>query len=1150
MAKRIILESYTFEPGSKTIVVNGKYLRMEQVILITNVTKSTVLFNFADANYRAASWTATTTDNVETTTIVLDPGTSTTGMLNTDKLSILVEESNESFQPAEAQMDPVGKFRVSTPQSLIDTDFEYGTQPTKWESLALMNNRSSAFYDNTAPFTPLTIIANGTRLIAVTLPFYAGSATTATGSTTITGLAAGNTVYVGMTIMTTVNGVTAGNTIVGVGAAANSYIMSAPATSASAATFYIGYPVTYSSPINIQDTTASAANGWIIPHVITVSTSVVTGFSYWARSNVTAGSIYDITKTYLYLGSYYSGAGFMAVNTAATQFTYSGNVITVTTSNAHGLSVGSGIFVTNMTATTNPPIGSWFVKSVPTSNTFTFDAVNTPTGNITPTQLTLAGTAATAGAGLTVNILAVNSASAVTSVAVNAAGTNYVVGDMVTLNAAGGGNCILKVLAVTPFGSATVGQVLQLGIYAPGTSYSVVTGTGTLLGYNCSSLYAHTWGSSIHRPFDGGVQFTAGLPYHGNQLVRQTRRYFRYQSGKGMQFSTGSNLCSPFIIDNVTVSGVTATVTTKFSHNMYIGAAIKVTGSEQAAVNGTGVSGGSTHVILASPAPTETQFSFTIGSNLGTITATGNITVQPIKWYGASLRLGMFDSQNGFFFQYDGQTIHAVRRSSTLQLSGYISQLGQGGQTVIGIGTKWASQLLPNNFIVIRGQSHTIVSIESETSMTIYPDYKGIAILPPSQCIISKTVDTKIPQSQWNIDKCDGTGASGFNLDVSKMQMWMIDYAWYGAGAIRWGFKNQRGDVMYVHRLAHGNTQTEAYMRSGNLPARYEVNTFWPYTVLTASIAAGDTSLTVLNAAGFPPTNGALAITRSGNSGAPVEYVRYTTLTNNTFSGLTRGCTPVSNPLTGPGGLTAGGGGAASAFNLTGVTSTLPAGTAPIAVTLYSPQAANTISHWGSAVIMDGRYDDDKSLVFVAGMQTAITSIAAGVTQPLISIRISPSVDNGITGLLGQREIVNKMQLIMRSMATLVGAASSLLITLRLNGYFLQGSGATLPGFNPAGGSSLAQVCYHASGNQVFGGETIFGFYPNGAAGGVTVQDLTQVRDIGNSILGGGNTLTVPLTTNNRYPDGPDIITVCVTNVGTGASGSINARINWTEAQA
>jgi hypothetical protein len=29
-------------------------------------------------------------------------------------------------------MDPVSKYRVSTPQSLIDTDFEYGLQAVKW----------------------------------------------------------------------------------------------------------------------------------------------------------------------------------------------------------------------------------------------------------------------------------------------------------------------------------------------------------------------------------------------------------------------------------------------------------------------------------------------------------------------------------------------------------------------------------------------------------------------------------------------------------------------------------------------------------------------------------------------------------------------------------------------------------------------------------------------------------------------------------------------------------------------------------------------------------------------------------------------------------------------------------------------------------
>jgi len=37
-------------------------------------------------------------------------------------------------------IDPVTKLRVSEPSNLIDTDFEYGLQPTKWETLELINN--------------------------------------------------------------------------------------------------------------------------------------------------------------------------------------------------------------------------------------------------------------------------------------------------------------------------------------------------------------------------------------------------------------------------------------------------------------------------------------------------------------------------------------------------------------------------------------------------------------------------------------------------------------------------------------------------------------------------------------------------------------------------------------------------------------------------------------------------------------------------------------------------------------------------------------------------------------------------------------------------------------------------------------------------
>ena len=107
-------------------------------------------------------------------------------MSSTDKLSIIVDEVNESFQPAETFMDPVGKLRTSQPQALIDTDFEYGVQSTKWETLSLSNNRASAFYDPTQGISSLSsqittpggltgvyaitaLTGNGTRLVTVSI---------------------------------------------------------------------------------------------------------------------------------------------------------------------------------------------------------------------------------------------------------------------------------------------------------------------------------------------------------------------------------------------------------------------------------------------------------------------------------------------------------------------------------------------------------------------------------------------------------------------------------------------------------------------------------------------------------------------------------------------------------------------------------------------------------------------------------------------------------------------------------------------------------------------------------------------------------------------------------------------------------------------
>ena len=77
-----------------------------------------------------------------------------------------------------------------------------------------------------------------------------------------------------------------------------------------------------------------------------------------------------------------------------------------------------------------------------------------------------------------------------------------------------------------------------------------------------------------------------------------------------------------------------------------------------------------------------------------------------------------------------------------------------------------AHQNKPGDYLVIRGMSYQVQSIISDTSMIIYPEYRGVTA---SGVVCSKTIDTKYPQSSWNIDKCDGTGASRFNLDLTNL---------------------------------------------------------------------------------------------------------------------------------------------------------------------------------------------------------------------------------------------------------------------------------------------------------------------------------------------------------------------------------------------
>ena len=100
----------------------------------------------------------------------------------------------------------------------------------------------------------------------------------------------------------------------------------------------------------------------------------------------------------------------------------------------------------------------------------------------------------------------------------------------------------------------------------------------------------------------------------------------------------------------------------------------------------------------------------------------------------------------------------------------------------------------------------------------------------------STVTETRVAQSDWNVDKFDGTGYStqyGFernSLDVGKANIFWIDVEWLGVGDVRCGFVVD-GKMLPAHVFHHENQITVPYMTTASLPLRLEIKN----TGITAS---------------------------------------------------------------------------------------------------------------------------------------------------------------------------------------------------------------------------------------------------------------------------------------------------------------------------
>lgn len=84
------------------------------------------------------------------------------------------------------------------------------------------------------------------------------------------------------------------------------------------------------------------------------------------------------------------------------------------------------------------------------------------------------------------------------------------------------------------------------------------------------------------------------------------------------------------------------------------------------------------------------------------------------------------------------------------------------------------------------------------------------------------TVDTRLARADWNGDRLDGTGPSGIVADPEAIQMFGVEYEWYGAGRVKFVY-NIAGATYTIHTFYTANILHGPWSSTPFLPIRMEM---------------------------------------------------------------------------------------------------------------------------------------------------------------------------------------------------------------------------------------------------------------------------------------------------------------------------------------
>lgn len=209
----------------------------------------------------------------------------------------------------------------------------------------------------------------------------------------------------------------------------------------------------------------------------------------------------------------------------------------------------------------------------------------------------------------------------------------------------------------------------------------------------------------------------------------------------------------------------------------------------------------------------------------------------------ASQPYTLFDSQNRYakndLFSEStatGGTVSYDANASTVELNVTASN---GSEVVRQTYRSFSYQpgkglLVMNTFVMPTAVANQRIRIGYfSTQNGVFLERDGTSVYITRRTYVTgSAVDTRVAQADWNGDKLNGTGDSGYTLDLTKAQIFWEDFEWLGVGSVRCGFVIN-GETIICHTFQNANNLTSVYMTTAILPVRYEITNTGPSNVAT-----------------------------------------------------------------------------------------------------------------------------------------------------------------------------------------------------------------------------------------------------------------------------------------------------------------------------